>query len=209
MALGRALAIDPALLLLDEPMSNLDARVREGLRHELRALQRSLGITAIHVTHDREEAMVMADRIVVLDRGRIAQVGTPGDLWTRPASPFVADLLGATNRLPLVLEADRALRVGEAHGGRYDRASFRPGDYLLHFRPEEARAGEAAGEAGLSFTAHLRHAAYAGGRWRASLDVAGHEVLVDLPAPAANGARFDVHLPPAAAHLFARTPEPA
>jgi len=77
VALGRALAIDPAILLLDEPLSNLDARVREQVRHEIKSIQQRLGITAIHVTHDREEAMVLADRIAIMDAGRIVQLGSP------------------------------------------------------------------------------------------------------------------------------------
>jgi ABC-type Fe3+/spermidine/putrescine transport system ATPase subunit len=101
VALGRALAVDPRILLLDEPLSNLDAAIRQSVRHEIRALQRRLGITAIHVTHDREEAMVMADRIVILDQGRIAQEGAPEDVYNRPASPFVANFMGANNAIDL------------------------------------------------------------------------------------------------------------
>src|SRR5215472_6841727 len=101
VALGRALAINPRILLLDEPLSNLDARIREDVRHEIKALQKSLGITAIHVTHDREEAMVMADRIVILDAGAIAQQGAPEEIYNRPASPFVASFLGAANAVRL------------------------------------------------------------------------------------------------------------
>ena len=86
VALGRALAIDPALLLLDEPLSNLDARIRVELRSEIRAVQSRLGITAIHVTHDREEAMVLADRIVVLNGGHIEQAGTPEEVYHQPAA---------------------------------------------------------------------------------------------------------------------------
>src|SRR5207237_3636866 len=97
VALGRALAINPRILLLDEPLSNLDARIREDVRHEIKALQKSLGITAIHVTHDREEAMVMADRIVILDAGTIAQQGAPEEVYNHPASPFVASFMGAGN----------------------------------------------------------------------------------------------------------------
>ena len=97
VALGRALAVDPSVLLLDEPLSNLDARIRLELRHEIRAIQTRLGITALHVTHDREEAMVMADRIVVLRDGRIAQQGTPQEVYHQPASAFVASFMGADN----------------------------------------------------------------------------------------------------------------
>ena len=94
VALGRALAIEPNILLLDEPLSNLDARIRQSVRHEIKALQQQLEITAIHVTHDREEAMVMADRIVILDRGEIAQIGTPEEVYNRPQSSFVAAVMG-------------------------------------------------------------------------------------------------------------------
>src|SRR6202043_1970402 len=106
VALGRALAINPQILLLDEPLSNLDARIREEVRHEIKSLQQKLGITTVHVTHDRQEAMVMADRIVILDAGRIAQIGTPEEIYNRPASPFVASFTGAANIVPLRLCSD-------------------------------------------------------------------------------------------------------
>src|SRR5215210_7721427 len=94
VALGRALAIEPKLLLLDEPMSNLDAKVRIQVRGEIKALQARLGFTALHVTHDREEAMTMADRIVVMDQGRVAQVGAPEEVYHKPNSPFIASFMG-------------------------------------------------------------------------------------------------------------------
>ena len=84
VALGRALAVDPRLLLLDEPMSNLDYKVRLELRHELRALQRRIGITAVYVTHDREEALTLADRIAVIDAGRVVQIGAPEEIFHTP-----------------------------------------------------------------------------------------------------------------------------
>jgi ABC-type Fe3+/spermidine/putrescine transport system ATPase subunit len=182
VALGRALAVDPAILLLDEPMSNLDARVREGVRHELRALQQSLGITAIHVTHDREEAMILADRIVILEEGRIAQAGPPEELWHRPANAYVADFLGATNRLPL-------------EGG------------VLLFRPEEARILPPGGMLdGPVFEGTVAHCAYAGGRWRAAVRVGGAEALVDVPARLTTGEQVRLGIPREAAHRFADTP---
>ncbi|MCB8821403.1 ABC transporter ATP-binding protein [Microvirga rosea] len=101
VALGRALAIEPEILLLDEPLSNLDAKVRIQLRSEIKSLQARLGFTAIHVTHDREEAMTMADRIVVMDAGHIVQVGPPKDVYDRPNSPFVASFMGAENTIDL------------------------------------------------------------------------------------------------------------
>ena len=97
MALGRALAINPRILLLDEPLSNLDARIRTTMRHEIKAVQQQVGITAIHVTHDREEAMVMADRIAIMNGGEIVQIGPPEEVYNRPADPFVATFMGADN----------------------------------------------------------------------------------------------------------------
>ena len=120
VAMGRALAVDPLLLLLDEPMSNLDYKVRLDLRHELRALQKRVGITAIYVTHDREEALTLADRIAVIDGGRVLQYGTPEEVFHRPASPFVAGFMGADN----AIELDRCRR----------RAAQR-----AHFRGDRAR----------------------------------------------------------------------
>jgi iron(III) transport system ATP-binding protein len=97
VSLARALALSPGLLLLDEPLSALDARVRARLRGEIRELQQRLGITTIMVTHDQEEALTMSDRIVVMSKGRVEQVGTPDEVYRKPASPFVADFVGRMN----------------------------------------------------------------------------------------------------------------
>ena len=207
VALGRALAVDPEILLLDEPMSNLDARVREGVRHELRALQQSLGITAIHVTHDREEAMILADRIVILEEGRIAQAGPPEELWHRPANAYVADFLGATSRLPVRVLPGALAETGTAEPARLDPARTPPpGEATLLFRPEEARV-LAAGEAldGLVFAGTVAHCAYAGGRWRAAIRVDGAEALADVPQRLPAGAEVRLGVPREAAHLFAVT----
>jgi iron(III) transport system ATP-binding protein len=99
VALARAVVTRPRVLLLDEPLSNLDAKLREQMRVELRRIQRALGITAIYVTHDQVEAMTLADRIVVLERGRIQQVAPPAELYARPANPFVSEFVGKVNLL--------------------------------------------------------------------------------------------------------------
>ena len=99
VALARALAIQPRVLLLDEPLSALDAKIRVRLREEIRTIQRTLGITTIYVTHDQEEALSISDRVVVMREGRIAQVGTPCEIYNRPASPFVASFIGSINVL--------------------------------------------------------------------------------------------------------------
>ncbi len=105
VALARALAPEPPLLLLDEPLSNLDAALRERTRAELRALLKRLGMTAVFVTHDQEEAFALSDRIAVLDRGRLQQLGTPEELYDAPTNPFVAAFLGRADFLPATLES--------------------------------------------------------------------------------------------------------
>jgi len=100
VAVARALVLNPRVLLLDEPLSNLDAKVRSRLRSEIRRLQQDLRITTIYVTHDQEEALVLSDRIAVMDAGRILQIGTPIDLYERPESLFVADFIGTNNLVP-------------------------------------------------------------------------------------------------------------
>ena len=126
VALGRALAIDPQVLLLDEPLSNLDARIREDVRHEIKTLQQRLGITTVHVTHDRQEAMVMADRIVILDGGRVAQIGMPEEIYNRPNSPFVASFMGAGNIVPLRLrDAGRQVTIGDGSFSDASRSTAR------------------------------------------------------------------------------------
>ncbi|MGY4857506.1 ABC transporter ATP-binding protein [Cryobacterium sp. AP23] len=100
VALARALVTEPRVLLLDEPLSALDAKVRVGLREQIRRIQTELGITTLFVTHDQDEALAVADRVAVMRDGRIEQVGTPEELYTRPATPFIADFVGLSNRLP-------------------------------------------------------------------------------------------------------------
>jgi iron(III) transport system ATP-binding protein len=99
LALARALVMEPALLLLDEPLSNLDAKLREKMRFELKRLQRELRITTIYVTHDQSEALALSHEIAVMNEGRIQQIGSPREVYERPANPFVADFVGSTNFL--------------------------------------------------------------------------------------------------------------
>src|SRR6202043_1730443 len=103
VALARALAIEPQVLLLDEPLSALDAKVRAQLRDEIRRIQLEVGITTLFVTHDQEEALAIADRVGVMREGRLEQLGPPTTIYSRPATPFVAEFVGLTNRLPGVV----------------------------------------------------------------------------------------------------------
>ena len=124
VALARALATAPSLLLLDEPLSALDAKERDRLRGEIRQLQKRLGVTTIMVTHDQEEALSMADRVVVMNHGAIEQIGTPLDVYERPATPFVADFLGKVNVLKATSLGGGRFRVGQ-HGTRDHRRRHR------------------------------------------------------------------------------------
>src|SRR6185503_1472676 len=139
IALARALATSPGLLLLDEPLSALDAIVRVHLRQEIRSLQQRLGVTTIMVTHDQEEALSMADRIVVMNQGAIDQVGTPLQVYREPATPFVADFVGKVNMLAGIAAGPGRLRVGAQEfacascngaAGRDVRAYLRPEDII-------------------------------------------------------------------------------
>ncbi|PLZ03155.1 Fe3+/spermidine/putrescine ABC transporter ATP-binding protein [Burkholderia sp. WAC0059] len=143
VAIARAIAMRPALLLLDEPMSNLDAKLRENMHIELRAIQRRLGITTILVTHDQVEAMTMSDRIAVMHRGRIAQIGTPFDAYEWPSTPFSSTFLGKTNQLPgtLLRRLSHGADIDVAgttlfvpHGGRW-----LTGRVYVYLRPEKLR----------------------------------------------------------------------
>jgi iron(III) transport system ATP-binding protein len=134
IAVARALATSPGLLLLDEPLSALDALERVRLRQEIRALQQKLGVTTIMVTHDQEEALAVADRIVVMNLGAIEQIGSPQEVYREPASPFVADFVGKVNVLPGQVRQGRlrtgALDLGADGADRDVRVYLRPEDLL-------------------------------------------------------------------------------
>jgi iron(III) transport system ATP-binding protein len=140
VALARALATSPGLLLLDEPLSALDARVRLRLRDEIKALQRRLGVTTIMVTHDQEEALAMADSIVVMNHGVIEQVGSPQEIYRKPTTAFVADFVGTMTFLDAEVSGPMSLRVGAIDLACPDAARFRSGSAVrIGLRPEEIR----------------------------------------------------------------------
>ena len=127
VALARSLVVEPSILLLDEPLSNLDAKLRERMRTELKTLQRRTGITFVYVTHDQAEAMALSDRIVVFNKGRVQQVGTPRDVYERPANLFVADFMGLVNKLPGTLIEGHGSAGPRAHRRADDRRPSRRG----------------------------------------------------------------------------------
>ena len=138
IAVARAIATSPGLLLLDEPLSALDARVRVRLRGEIRSLQQRLGITTILVTHDQEEALSMADRIVVMNQGVIDQIGTPSEVYRDPHTPFVADFVGKTNLLPATCAGENRVQVGEQRFEcELEAGTVRDAGLRVFFRPED------------------------------------------------------------------------
>ena len=211
VALGRALAVDPQILLLDEPLSNLDARIRLKVRHEISALQKRLGITAVHVTHDREEAMAMADRVVIMEAGRIAQVGAPEEVYNRPASAFVAAFMGAENMLTLQgrVSGD-AIHIA---AGPHSEATILPrrGRTLAsaaleaRFRAEAVelrRADRPTPDAALTVSGHVEAVSYLGGAWRHSVRLGQGAVFADAEQALAPGTAVRLTIPDEKLFLF-------
>ncbi|WDP93397.1 MAG: ATP-binding cassette domain-containing protein [Desulfobacter sp.] len=180
VALARAMALSPDLLLLDEPLSALDAKVRLRLRREIRALQQRLGVTTIMVTHDQEEALTMADRILVMDRGRLVQAGGPTRIYQRPATPFVASFIGTMNFFEQARKVDKGIYVTAGKyftAGQENRdAPLAVGDRAtLAIRPEDVRVAGLGGPETNRFSAVVRAMEYRGAFYRLefSLQVEG------------------------------------
>jgi iron(III) transport system ATP-binding protein len=217
VALARALAPSPSLLLLDEPLSALDARVRLALRHEMKALQRRLGITTIMVTHDQEEALTMADRIVVMNHGAVEQIGTPAAIYGEPSSLFVARFVGHMNLLEAVADARPGwARLGALSLRHRAEPATRPGSPVtLGIRPEEVRVGPLAREAENRLITRVTSVQFQGPFTRLGLRTAGDggsTLECDVAAGALaeievkEGAELPVALAPAALRVFVATP---
>jgi len=211
VALARAIITEPRVLLFDEPLSNLDAKLREQMRGEVRRLQQRLGITSIYVTHDQAEAMALSDRIVVMEAGRVQQEGKPLDIYARPANRFVADFIGRVNFLE-----GRVVSVGPG-GVRVDvrgrslevpaaSVSLAVGDAAtLVVRPETIRLAPSAGAS--SFTGTIRRATYLGATVEYELEWEGATILAVISSPLeqgvlAEGTATAFDFPPATAHAL-------
>ena len=216
VALARALAPEPKLLLLDEPLSALDAKLRERLRLEIRRLQRRLGITTIYVTHDQEEALAISDRVAVMSTGWIEQLGTPREVYHRPATEFVASFIGRGNLLAGVVTAAGAGRIqvrlvpegpeiamveveGEGAGEGYHVGQ----EVKLLIRPERIRL-----DGSLENRLHgkLGGVEFLGDSWWAYLDCGGAELRVKLPALSPEleeGQELELSFSPGDCHLIA------
>jgi ABC-type Fe3+/spermidine/putrescine transport system ATPase subunit len=176
VALARTLVIEPDVLLLDEPLSNLDAKLRVEMRAELKQLQGKLGITAVYVTHDQEEANTTADRMAVIDSGRIQQVGRPVDLYDRPANRFVATFLGTVNLVDGRIENGRFIADG-ADGLVLDGVDGAAGPACLSIRPQDVTLGTASAGVAATVAAHE----FLGGVARYRLRAGAHDIVVDVP----------------------------
>ena len=190
VALARTIVIEPQVLLLDEPLSNLDKKLRVTMRQELLALQRKLGITTIFVTHDQEEAMTTADRMAVLDAGIVQQVGTPAELYDAPANRFVAEFVGTMNLLEGSVSADGdALRfdVDGVGAVRLPRLADAPasGKLALSFRPHAVRMAvgpaAASGQSQLTLSGVVQGSEFLGEFTRYLVAVGTHQVTTDQP----------------------------
>ncbi len=176
VALARTLVIEPDVLLLDEPLSNLDAKLRVEMRAELKQLQGKLGITAVYVTHDQEEANTTADRMAVIDSGRIQQIGRPVDLYDRPANRFVATFLGTVNLIDGRIESGRFFADG-ADGLVLEGIDGAAGPACLSIRPQDVTLGAASAGVAATVAAHE----FLGGIIRYRLRAGAHDVVVDVP----------------------------
>jgi putative spermidine/putrescine transport system ATP-binding protein len=180
VALARALAIEPELLLLDEPLSNLDAKLREAMRAEIRQIQREFGITTIFVTHDQSEALSICDRIVVMREGRLEQIGTPFDLYERPATAFVAEFVGRINRMAAERQNSNEVRVAGEIVARLPGAS---GPLTAMIRPHRVAIGisgsRASDRAGTSGT--VSAVTYIGDVVQYEVATAAGKILAELP----------------------------
>jgi iron(III) transport system ATP-binding protein len=212
VALARALATSPGLLLLDEPLSALDARVRLRLRAEIKALQRKIDVTTIMVTHDQEEALTMADRIVVMNGGRIEQIGTPFEIYHQPRTAFVADFVGTMNMIEVRsvggrLRSDDGLTLDcEALAARHAEGDT----FTLCMRPEEVRTLPPGAEAANGCDARIRAIEFHGASYMGVLDVppeGGHTIFAGLNGAAARdlevGRVIRIALPPDNLLVFA------
>jgi spermidine/putrescine transport system ATP-binding protein len=211
VALARALVNNPRVLLLDEPLGALDMKLRKQMQLELKRIQHEVGLTFVHVTHDQEEAMTMADAIAVMDHGRVEQLGTPTELYERPRTAFVAGFLGTSNLLPGVVERGDAVRLDDGTVVRV-AANGKVGRVAVGVRPEKIRLGEGGANA---LPGTVRETAYVGVATQVIVDTPAGDVAVFhqnadsgavVPAP---GAHITVSWSPEATFVVDREEEEA
>ncbi len=183
VALARAIAVKPQVLLLDEPLSALDAKIRISLREEIRAIQQQLGITTVFVTHDQEEALSISDRIVVMNAGRADQIGTPFEIYNKPATRFVASFVGTLNLIEgKVVDPDnnRIMIGDQGITLKQSVTAYKPGDTVsLALRPEAGSLAESA-KGDTALTGEVSSAHFLGSVIRTRMNVAGNTISFDM-----------------------------
>jgi putative spermidine/putrescine transport system ATP-binding protein len=205
VALARALAIEPRVLLLDEPLSALDAKVRAELRDQIRSIQQRLEITTVFVTHDQEEAMSMADRVCVMSRGHLEQVATPSVLYSQPATPFVGQFVGISSRIGVTRHGDHVEVLGRQAKIRGDLSQVPAGELEALLRPEDFDV--IVNPVGLGV---VNHRSFLGATTRLGIGIGGANLRVDVRSSQAEdievGTRVDVSVN--ARDVLVTTPQP-
>jgi spermidine/putrescine transport system ATP-binding protein len=216
VALARALILNPAVLLLDEPLGALDAKLRKALQIELKSLQQEVGITFIYVTHDQEEALTMSDRLAVMSNGRVEQVGTPSQVYEEPATAYVADFLGVSNLMDArVVGSDREGRI-TVKLGDFELAAVRGdlearGDVKVTIRPERIRLEEHGSSGENRVPAMVERVVYVGSTLQVIVHLAPGQTLqawiqnAGEGMPYQQGSPISVHLPPDALRVLVDT----
>jgi iron(III) transport system ATP-binding protein len=212
VGLARAMAIEPRVLLFDEPLSNLDAKLRVEMRDEIRSVQKALGITAVYVTHDQEEALVISDRIAVVNLGKIQQVGVPWEIYKNPVNLFVATFVGKINTLEVSLGESNGAGMRNAKNGSVDFLVPEAGTEglskaILAFRPEDVvEVGDGARSAA-TLSGTLKNASFLGTVASLEMDVQGTAIVIERHRPRksdipALGQKVEFAVPPEACLLF-------
>lgn len=205
VALARALAVEPKILLLDEPLSNLDAHLREEMRFEIRRVHDELGITTVYVTHDQGEALVTADKVAVMRAGVVQQFGTPEDIFERPANTFVASFIGSNNEIEGVKEEGGVLRIGATSLRAEDRSNAMPGQAaVLCIRPSRLQLCDA-GVPDNRLDGVVKRSAYLGEYRDVLIELVDGGNLRAFVSPRLRtsvGERVSVHLPPSACQIL-------
>jgi spermidine/putrescine transport system ATP-binding protein len=209
VALARALVLNPAVLLLDEPLGALDAKLRKALQIELKALQEEVGITFIYVTHDQEEALTMSDRLAVMSNGRIEQVGSPVEVYEEPATAYVADFLGVSNMMPALGDSQGRVRLGDFHLMAAGGALGSPGRVRVIIRPERVHLEDHGTSGDNRIPGMVERVLYVGSIIQVIVHLAHGETLQAWmqnrggDPPWQQGTAVSVHLPPDAIRVLA------
>jgi spermidine/putrescine transport system ATP-binding protein len=220
VALARALVLTPRVLLLDEPLGALDARLRKDLQVELKAIQSDIGVTFVFVTHDQEEALTMSDRLAVMNNGGIEQAGSPREIYEEPHTSFVADFLGVSNLLDAQATADGSacsLTVGERTFRAEQGATGARGDVKVMIRPERIELEQHGAAGGNRLPGLVERAVFLGGSHEVHVRVLGGELLKvtvsnsgqPLPVALEEGSPVTLHLPPEGLRVLEPSQEPA